>query len=309
MTVADTGNAIVKNIERVVRGKPEAVRDAVVTLLAGGHLLVEDQPGLGKTTLAKALAASIGGTFRRIQGTADLVPTELTGVNVLQPGASQWEFRPGPLFANVTLVDELNRATPRAQSALLEAMAERQVTVDGTTYKLPDPFMVIATQNPGDHAGTFPLVEGQRDRFQTAISLGHPSVDAERELLLGFGGHAELPMLRVVCEPEQLMRARGAVRSVLVHPTIADYVIALGQASRDHQSVRFGLSPRGSLALVRSAQAIAAMYGRDYVVPDHVQAVAHGVIAHRLVLSGGTNLEMARRIVSEIVAHVPVPRG
>src|SRR5687767_10232051 len=208
------GHALYENLGRVLRGKPETLRLAVIGVLSGHHLLLEDVPGVGKTLLTKAIARSVGGSFRRVQGTPDLLPSELTGVSVFHSAADEWEFRPGPLFANVVLVDEINRATPRTQSALLEAMEERQVTVDGTTWDLPDPFFVVATQNPIEHAGTFPLVEGQRDRFGLVLELGHPHRQAERELLLGAGGTESLDSLRAVCTPEALAAATSAVRTV-----------------------------------------------------------------------------------------------
>ena len=307
--VAGLAQAISANVERVVRGKSVEVTQAVVTLLAGGHLLVEDLPGLGKTTLAKALAKSIGGSFKRVQATADLLPTELTGVNVFQPATSTWEFRPGPLFANVVLVDELNRATPRAQSALLEAMAERQVTVDGTTYALPTPHLVVATQNPFDHAGTFPLVEGQRDRFLSVLSMGHPARESERELLLGNGGDSVLSQSMPVCDSDQLLRVQAAVRAIHLHPAIADYVISIGEATRAHVAVSLGLSPRGALALTRASQSLAAISGRDFVSPADIQTTARYVIPHRLVLVSGGSLNAAREVVESVLATVATPRG
>lgn len=307
--VATVGQALIANIERVVRGATPTVRLAVTALLAGGHVLLEDLPGQGKTTLAKALAKSIGGSFRRVQGTTDLLPSELTGVSMYQPATSTWQFRPGPLFANVALVDELNRSTPRTQSALLEAMAEGTVTVDGTTYKLPDPFFVIATQNPLDHAGTFPLVEGQRDRFMMVLEMGHLPPDAERELLLGRGGDGHLDDLHPVIEATELVRARALARAVHVEPAVADYVVAIGQHSRTHDAVRLGLSPRGGLAIIRAAQAWSALAGRDFVTPDDVQAVALAGLPHRLVLHGGNDLAATRVLVADLLRRVPVPRG
>lgn len=309
LEVATIGRQLIANIERVVRGKRDVITSVVTTVLAGGHVLVEDLPGLGKTTLAKALARSIGGSFKRVQATSDLVPSELTGVNVFVPSSSAWEFRRGPVFTNVLLIDELNRATPRTQSALLEAMAEGQTTVDGTTYTLPTPFFVVATQNPNDHAGTFPLVEGQRDRFLSVVSMGHPDATAERELLLGEGGDGELASLPVVCDHTTLLRAQRRVAAIHLHPTVADYVIAIGAATRSNPAISLGLSPRGALALVRASKARAAISGRDYVTPDDVLATAPFVIPHRLTTTGGTDLDVARRLTEAVLARVVVPRG
>ena len=307
--VSTVATGLAENLSQVIRGKPEALRLSLVALLSGHHLLLEDVPGVGKTLLAKALAKSLGGTFRRIQGTPDLLPAELTGVSVFHKESEEWEFRAGPLFANVVLVDEINRATPRTQSALLEAMEERQVTVDGTTWGLPEPFFVVATQNPVEHAGTFPLVEGQRDRFGLVVELGHPHRTAERELLLGAGGVAGLDHLRPVCDPTSLMAAIAAVRTVHCAPAIADYVIDLGAATRDHPEVLLGASARASLSLLHAAKAHAALAGRGFVTPDDVQAVAVASLAHRLMLTGGTDLPAASALVRRLVDTVPVPRG
>ncbi len=307
--VAEVGNALIGNVERIMRGTPDAVRLAVLALLSGGHLLLEDLPGQGKTTLAKALARSIGGVFSRVQGTADLLPSELTGVSVFEPKTGTWAFRPGPLFGNVVLLDELNRATARTQSALLEAMAERQITVDGKTYPLPDPFFVVATQNPFDHAGTFPLVEGQRDRFAMIVELGHPAAAAERDLLLGRGGARQLHDLRPVVDIEKLHAAQEAVGAIQVVDSVADYVIAIGAATRAHANVRLGQSPRGSQMLLQAARASAGLHGRYFVTPDDVQAVAPHVLAHRLILRHGADLVGARAVVREVLTAVAVPRG
>ena len=300
--------AIVENLARVIRGKPDALRLAVAAVLSGGHLLIEDVPGHGKTLLAKALARSVGGTFRRIQATPDLLPSELTGVSVFHKASETWEFRPGPLFANVVLTDEVNRATPRSQSALLEAMEERQVSVDGTTHPLPNPFVLIATQNPFDHAGTFPLLEGQRDRFALVLELGHPGREAERDLLLGLGGVDALVDLPAVTDPAGLGRAIAVVRQVHCEPAVADYIIDIGAATRAHQDVRLGASPRATLALLHAAQATAVMAGRRFVVPDDVKALAAPVLAHRLVLAGGPDVPAGRALVRQVVETVPVPR-
>jgi MoxR-like ATPase len=303
----DVAATLLANLRLVIRGKDNALGLALVAVLSGGHLLIEDVPGVGKTLLAKALARSVGGTFRRVQATPDLLPADLTGVSVL--GGEGWQFRPGPLFANVVLVDEVNRATPRTQSALLEAMEERQVTVDGQTHPLPDPFFLVATQNPFEHAGTFPLVEGQRDRFAIVVELGHPGRKAERELLLGHGGTTALDDLHAVLEPGSLLRAQAAVRAVHCRPEVADYVIDVAEGTRRHPDVSIGASPRATLALLHAAQAHAVVAGRAYVSPDDVQAVASAALAHRLILTGGPDLHTAADLVAAVLEATPVPTG
>ena len=303
------GEALRDAVGGVLRGKPQAVRLAVAALLSGGHLLVEDVPGVGKTLLAKAVARSIDGSFGRVQATPDLLPGEVTGVSVFHRSTEAWAFRPGPLFANVVLVDELNRATPRTQSALLESMEERQVTVDGTTHPLPNPFFVVATQNPLEHAGTFPLVEGQRDRFAIVLELGHPGRVTERELLLGAGGIPSLDRLAPVTDGAGLRLAVEAVRKLHCTEAVADYVVDLAVATRDHPEIRMGASPRASLSMLNAARANAVLAGRDFVSPDDVKAVAAGVLAHRLVLAGGPDLRAAAALVRSILDRVPVPRS
>ncbi len=292
----------------VVRGKPEAVRLALVALLSGGHLLVEDVPGMGKTLLSKCIARCVGGTFRRVQATPDLLPGELTGISVFHKESEEWQFRPGPVFANIVLVDEINRATPRTQSALLEAMEERQVTVDGITHPLPEPFFVVATQNPFEHAGTFPLVEGQRDRFAVVTEMGYPPRNAEQELLLGRGGVAVLEGLGPVTTPEELKAAIGEVRAVHCDAEIAGYVIDLAAATRTNPDVRIGASPRASIALLHAAQAHAVISERGFVAPDDVKAVAVPSLAHRLILASGPDTDTAATIVRGALERVPVPR-
>jgi MoxR-like ATPase len=293
---------------RVLRGKPEPVRLAVVTLLSGGHLLLDDVPGVGKTLLAKALARTAGGSFRRIQATPDLLPSELTGVSVFHLAGNEWEFRPGPLFANVVLADELNRATPRTQSALLEAMEEHQVTVDGVTRPLPRPFFLIATQNPFETAGTFPLVEGQLDRFTLVTEIGPPDATTERELLLGTGGESALDILEPLTDPTELTAAIAAVRSVYCAVEVADYAVAISNATRVHADTAIGASPRASLALLHAAQAHAVLEGRTYVVPDDVARLASPVLAHRLVLRDPGRLSDQRTLVQTVLDAVPAPR-
>ena len=292
----------------VLRGKPEPVRLAVIALLSGGHLLVDDVPGVGKTLLAKAMARAAGGSFRRVQSTPDLLPTELTGVSVFHLAGNEWEFRPGPLFANVVLVDELNRATPRTQSALLEAMEERQVTVDGVTRALPQPFFLVATQNPFETAGTFPLVEGQLDRFTVVTEIGPPDATTERELLLGAGGESALNALEPLTDPAELVAAIASVRGVHCAPEVADYTVAISNATRVHGEIAIGASPRASLALLHAAQANAVLEGRDYVVPDDVSRLATPVLAHRLILRDPGRLADARAIVAGVLGTVAVPR-
>ena len=306
--VAELAQAVRDNLCRVVLGKAEPIRLALVALLSGGHLLVEDTPGVGKTLLSKALAISVGGTFGRVQGTSDLLPGEVTGVNVFHPEHASWEFRPGPLFAHVVLVDEINRATPRTQSALLEAMEERQVTVDGDSRPLPDPFFLVATQNPFEHAGTFPLVEGQRDRFGVVLHLGHPDRPAERDLLLGTGGSGSLDALEPVTDPAGLGKAIATVREVHCEASVADYVIDIAAATRDHRDVVRGASPRASLGLLQAAKAEAAMAGRPFVLPDDVKAVAGPALAHRVVLAGGPDFHAGADLVRDVVDTLPVPR-
>ena len=297
------------NLSKVIRGKPTELRLVIATLLSGGHLLIEDVPGVGKTLLAKALAASVGGTFRRVQGTPDLLPADLTGVAVYRRSTESWHFRPGPLFANVVIVDEINRATPRTQAALLEAMEERQVSVDGTTHPLPEPFFLIATQNPFEHAGTFPLVEGQLDRFGAISEMGRPDRDTERGLLMGHGGAGGLPELVPVISPERLSAAIADVRNLHCSESVAEYILDLVTATRQHPEISLGASPRASLGMLAVARGHAATAGRRFVSPDDVKTVAEAVLSHRLILSGGTNVSAARSIMRDLLTSVPVPRG
>jgi MoxR-like ATPase len=291
-----------------VRGKADEVRLALVALLSGGHLLVEDVPGTGKTLLAKAMAGAIGGRFRRVQCTPDLLPADVTGTTVYGPATGEWEFRPGPVFANVVLVDEINRASPRTQAALLEPMEERQVTVDGVTHGLPEPFFVVATQNPAGAAGTFPLPESQLDRFSIACTIGLPARDAEREILSGRGGTDALDAIEPVTTPALLASAVAHVRRVHCAASVIDYVLDVTAATREHPEVVIGASPRASLGLLHCAQAHATVAGRDFVSPDDVKVVAPHAIAHRMVLTNGVDTAGATRIVREIVAAVATPR-
>ncbi|MGW1677860.1 AAA family ATPase [Saccharopolyspora sp. NPDC002376] len=306
-----TVQRIAANVEQVLVGKPEVVRVALVTMLAEGHLLVEDVPGVGKTSLAKALAKSIDCTVSRIQFTPDLLPSDITGVSVYNRQTENFEFRPGPVFANVVVGDEINRASPKTQSALLECMEEKQVTVDGETYPLSSPFMVIATQNPIEMEGTYALPEAQRDRFTARVSIGYPDVEAELAMVDEHAGHDPLADLGPVADGAEVKSLLQAVREVHVSTEIRRYAVELVTATRQLPELRLGASPRSTLQLVRAARAQAALAGRDFTIPDDVQAVAIPVLAHRLVLT--SEARAARRSTTELVrqllSRTPVPRG
>ena len=298
-------------ISSALQGKPGVVRLSLTALLARGHLLVEDVPGVGKTTLASALARAVGGRFVRIQFTSDMLPSDMVGVSIFDPDLRRFEFRPGPLFANVVLADEINRTTPKTQSALLEAMSERRVSVDGTTRPLPDPFFVVATQNPIEHHGTFPLPDSQLDRFLLRTSIGYPSAEDERRVLTSESGERREPDLEAVTDPDGLLRLQRAVDAVRVTDALLGYVVAIAQATRRAPGVAIGVSPRGSIALGRAARAAALLDGRDYVVPDDVKLLAPAVLAHRLVLEGaeeGAERDAAEDVIREVLSAVPIPR-
>jgi MoxR-like ATPase len=309
--VAEVAGRISDNVARVIAGKPEAIRIALVTLLSEGHLLVEDVPGVGKTSLAKALARSIDCAVSRIQFTPDLMPSDITGVSVYNRESSEFEFRPGPVFANVVIGDEINRGSPKTQSALLECMEERQVTVDGMTYPLGDPFLVLATQNPVEMEGTYALPEAQRDRFTARISIGYPDLTAELAMIDEHAGEDPYQQLSPVSDAQQVQALLAAVRTVHLAPDVRRYAVELVATTRRMPEVRLGASPRATLHLVRAARAQAAMAGRDFVVPDDIQAVAVAVLSHRLLLT--PEAHAARRaapdLIRALLSRLPVPHG
>ena len=307
--IKDTANAVRANVEKVIVGKSDTIDLCLVAILSQGHILIEDVPGIGKTTLAKALARSLGCTFRRIQFTPDLLPSDVTGIAFFNQKTQEFEFRPGPIQTQVLLADEINRATPRTQSALLEAMQEQQVTVDGQTTPLPQPFLVLATQNPIELEGTFPLPEAQVDRFMLRVKLGYPSAAEEEAIVLRFGGADPLAGLQPVAQAADLLAMSSEAQAVHVEETVRQYIVQIVQATRRHDAIELGASPRGSLFLHRGAQALAALRGRDFVIPDDVKYLAPYVLAHRLLTSPQARLRGRSKedIVTEIVNSVPAP--
>jgi MoxR-like ATPase len=300
---------IFKNVSRVVVGKAECVELLMVALLADGHVLLEDVPGVGKTLIAKCLARSIGGIFKRVQFTPDLLPSDVTGFNIYNRKMGVFEFQPGPVVSNVLLADEINRTIPRTQSSLLESMEERQVTVDGETYSLPSPFFVIATQNPIELEGTFPLPEAQLDRFLLKIHLGYPDREEEIAILERFRDHDPLKDLEAVVQPEAFVELQRARQRIHVSIAVREYVADIVRSTRDHDALQYGASPRASIGLMRSAQAMAALKGRDYVLPDDVKQLAVAVLSHRLILREEERLRGAEinRVVDDVIDRTPVP--
>ena len=306
--IQETGDRVLANVERVIVGKHREVRLALVALLCRGHLLIEDVPGTGKTVLAKAIARSLGCSFRRIQFTPDLLPSDVTGLSIYNQKTREFEFRPGPIMSQVVLVDEINRATPKTQSALLECMEERQATVDGTTWPMPDPFLVIATQNPIEYEGTFALPEAQLDRFMIRLRLGYPLPVEEIVILDEQKRQHPIDDIAEVCSVEELREMQAAVREVYVDPSVAEYIVRLVNGTRNHPDVYLGASPRGSIALYRAGQALAGMLGRDYVIPDDVKALAEGALAHRLIIKTSSSIHDVQplQVVRELLDATPV---
>ena len=309
--VKNFAESVIDNVEQVIIGKRSSVEIAVIGLLCQGHLLIEDVPGVGKTMLARSLAQSLGCSFKRIQFTPDMLPSDVTGVSIFNQASREFEFRPGPLMAQIVLADEINRATPKAQSALLEAMQERQITVDGVTHSLPQPFMVLATQNPIEYEGTFPLPEAQLDRFQLRIRLGYPDKANEIRVLESQQHRHPLDNLDQVTSAEELLQIQESVKSIFVSPAMKDYIVEITRQTRNHAEVYLGASTRGSLALFRAGQARAALMGRDYVLPDDIKTVAVPALAHRLILGPAARIRDGStvKIIEEIVGKSPVPGG
>ena len=301
--------AIIDNVSRVIVGKTPVIEQTLAALIAQGHILVEDVPGVGKTMLAKSLAASLGCHFKRIQFTPDLLPSDITGISIYNQSTGQFEFRPGPVMAQVVLADEINRATPKTQSALLEAMEEWQVSVDGVTHYLDLPFIVLATQNPIEYEGTFPLPEAQLDRFLIRVSLGYPDFAEELAVIEGQERVHPIEMLEAVASPEDVVQLQAAAREVYVDGLVREYIVSLAEASRNHEDVALGASPRASLGMFRMARAFALVQDRDFVIPDDVQALAYGVMGHRIILSPAARMRrlQPREVVDRLLESVPIP--
>ncbi len=300
---------VADNVEHVIIGKRSAVDLVLIALLCRGHVLLEDVPGVGKTVLAKSIARSIGCSFKRIQFTPDLLPSDVTGVSIYNQQTRQFEYRPGPIIAQILLADEINRATPKTQSALLESMEERQVTVDGVSYPLPEPFIVLATQNPIEYEGTFPLPEAQLDRFLLRIHLGYPGPHEELQILQSQQKQHPLDSLTQVISANHLLQMQEEIKDVYVDDLVKEYIVAVTTATRRHDDVYLGASPRGSLALYRTAQALAMMRGRDYVIPDDVKALASAVLSHRLIINPAARIHnvQAEHVIADVLSSVPVP--
>lgn len=307
--IAEAARRVRENVQKVIIGKSDVIDLALVAVLCEGHILIEDVPGIGKTTLARSLAASLGCTFRRIQFTPDLLPSDVTGINFFNQKTQTFEFRPGPVMSQVVLADEINRATPRTQSALLEAMQEQQITIDGDTYPLPRPFLVLATQNPIELEGTFPLPEAQVDRFLMRLSIGYPDESEEHALLLRFEERNPLENLGAVTSPDELLSMRDKVREIRIEESVRGYIVDIVRATRSHADIELGVSPRGTLALYRCAQALAAVRGREFVLPDDVKLLVPYVLTHRIMISPTTRLRgrSLTEVLMDVIEKVPVP--
>ncbi len=308
-SITELAGELIANVERVIVGKRDVVELTLVALLCQGHVLIEDVPGVGKTTLAKTFAKSLGCTFKRIQFTPDLLPTDITGNSVYNQRTTEFDFRPGPVFAQMVLADEINRATPKTQSALLECMEERQVTIEGSSMCMPEPFLVMATQNPIEYEGTFVLPEAQLDRFLLRIKLGYPAAEQEMNILEMQQKAHPLESLRQVIDVQELLWMEREVRGVYVDPVLREYIVGLVSATRSHADVYLGASPRGSLALFKTAQALAAMQGRNYVLPDDIKAMAPHTLAHRIIVNPASRMKdfSGDMVVAEVLKSVPVP--
>ncbi len=306
--IQDFANCVINNVEQVIIGKRESIELLMVALLCEGHVLIEDVPGVGKTMLARSIAISLGGQFKRVQCTPDLLPNDVTGVSVFNQRTGEFEFRPGPIFVNLLLADEINRATPRTQAALLEAMQEQQVTVDGVTRPLPRPFLVLATQNPIEYEGTFPLPEAQLDRFLMRLSMGYPNAAQEKQLLPHLQREHPVTKLQQVTDEVKLLEFQKQVWEVHVDESLQDYIVALVTATRDHGEVALGASPRATLALFKTAQALAALRGRDHVIPDDIKHLAPFTLPHRLIIKPEAELRgsSAKTIVKDIIERTPL---